>query len=409
MGRAGVPQGHHRMGARPLHGNHLMALVGNWNYPTSIRFGAGRIKELPEACNSVGLKRPLLVTDPGLARLPMIADAMTALRKAGLEVALFSEVKPNPVAANVEAGIRVLRAGKHDGVIAWGGGSGLDTAKAVAFMAGQTRPMWDFEDIGDWWTRANPAGILSTIAVPTTAGTGSETGRASVITDEATRTKKVIFHPKMMPAMVIADPELTVGLPAKLTAGTGLDAFIHCFEAYCAPGYHPYAEGIAVEGMRPVKENLARAVKNGHDLEARGHLLAASQMGSTAFQKGLGAIHSLSHPVGAVFDTHHGLTNAVAMPYVLKFNRAAIEDKIVRLARWLDLRNPTFDGFMQWTLDLRREIGIPHTLADLGVKIEHLDKFSEMAAVDPAAAGNPVKAGVPEMRKMYEAAVSGRL
>ena len=296
----------------------------------------------------------------------------------------------------------MLRAGKHDGVIAWGGGSGLDTAKAIAFMAGQTRPMWDFEDIGDWWTRANPAGILPTIAVPTTAGTGSETGRASVITDEATHTKKVIFHPKMMPAIVIADPELTVGLPPKLTAGTGMDAFIHCFEAYCAPGYHPYAEGIAVEGMRLVKENLARAVKDGRDLEARGHMLAASQMGSTAFQKGLGAIHSLSHPVGAVLDTHHGLTNAVAMPYVVKFNRAAIEDKIVRLARWLDLRTPTFDGFMQWTLDLRREIGIPHTLAELGVKIEHLDKFSEMAAVDPTAGGNPVKAGVPEMRKMYE-------
>jgi alcohol dehydrogenase class IV len=386
-----------------------MALVGNWNYPTSIRFGAGRIKELPDACKLVGLRRLLLVTDPGLAKLTMISDAMLGLRKAGLEVALFSEVKPNPIAANVEAGVRVLRAGKHDGVIAWGGGSGLDTAKAIAFMAGQTRPMWDFEDIGDWWTRANPAGILPSIAVPTTAGTGSETGRASVITDPQTLTKKVIFHPKMMPSIVIADPELTVGLPPKLTAGTGMDAFIHCFEAYCAPGYHPYAEGIAVEGMRLVKENLARAVKDGRDLDARGHMLAASQMGSTAFQKGLGAIHSLSHPVGAVLDTHHGLTNAVAMPYVVKFNRPAIEDKVVRLARWLNLRTPTFDGFMQWTLDFRREVGIPHTLAELGVKIEHLDKFAEMAAVDPTAGGNPVKAGVAEMRKMHEAAVSGRL
>ena len=235
-----------------------MSLVGNWNYPTSIRFGAGRIRELADACKAVGLRRPLLVTDPGLAKLSMIGDAMTGLRKAGLVVALFSDVKPNPVAANVEAGIRVLRAGKHDGVIAWGGGSGIDAAKAIAFMAGQTRPLWDFEDVGDWWTRANPAGIYPSIAVPTTAGTGSETGRASVITNEQTHTKKVIFHPKMMPQIVITDPELTVGLPAKLTAGTGMDAFIHCFEAYCAPGYHPYAEGIAVEGMRLVKENLAR-------------------------------------------------------------------------------------------------------------------------------------------------------
>jgi alcohol dehydrogenase class IV len=384
-------------------------LIGNWNFPTSIRFGAGRIRELPDACKAVGLKRPLLVTDPGLAKLPMISSATLSLRKAGIEVAVFSEVKPNPVLANVEAGVRVLRAGKHDGVIAWGGGSGIDAGKAIAFMAGQTRALWDFEDIGDWHTRANPAGILPSIAVPTTAGTGSETGRAAVITDAATKTKKIIFHPKMMPQLVIADTELTVGLPPKLTAGTGMDAFCHCFEAYCAPGYHPYAEGIAIEGMRLVKENLARAVRDGRDIEARGHMLAASQMGSTAFQKGLGAIHSLSHPVGAVLDTHHGLTNAVVMPYVMQFNRAAIENKIVRLARWLNLRTPTFEGFMQWVLDLRREIGIPHTLSELGVKAEHLDNFSEMAAVDPTAGSNPVKAGVPEMRKMYEAAVAGRL
>jgi len=322
---------------------------------------------------------------------------------------LFANVRPNPVAANVEAGLKVLKEGDHDGVIAMGGGSALDAGKVIAFMAGQTRPMWDFEDVGEAWRRAQLDGILPIIAVPTTAGTGSETGRASVITNQETHTKKVIFHPKMMPSIVIADPELTVGLPAKLTAGTGMDAFIHCLEAYCAPGYHPYAEGIAVEGMRLVKENLARVVKDGRDIEARGHMLAASQMGSTAFQKGLGAIHSLSHPVGAVLDTHHGLTNAVAMPYVLKFNRAAIDDKIQRLARWLGLRNPTFDGFMEWSLDLRRQIGIPHTLAELGVKESHLDRFAEMAAVDPTAGGNPVKAGVPEMRAMYEAAVVGRL
>jgi alcohol dehydrogenase class IV len=384
-------------------------LVGDWNYPTSIRFGAGRIRELPDVCKSAGLERPLLVTDPGVAKLPMVADALVALRKAGLEVALFSDVKPNPIASNVEAGVKVLREGGHDGVIAWGGGSGIDTAKAIAFMAGQTRPMWDFEDIGDWWRRADPAGILPSIAVPTTAGTGSETGRASVITNEETRTKKVIFHPRMMPATVIADPELTVGLPPGLTAGTGMDAFIHCLEAYCAPFYHPYAEGIAVEGMRLVKENLARAVADGGDIEARSHMLAASQMGSTAFQKGLGAIHSLSHPVGATLDTHHGLTNAVAMPYVLQFNRAAIDGKIGRLARWLGLGNATFDGFLEWSLDLRREIGIPHTLAELGVQESQLDRFAEMAAVDPTAGGNPVKAGVAEMRLMYDAALAGRL
>jgi len=389
--------------------NDATSLTGNWNYPTAIRFGAGRIKELPEACKAAGIAKPLLVTDPGLSKLPMIAAALELCRKAGLGIASFDGVKSNPVAKNVDDGLAVLRKGKHDGVIAFGGGSALDTGKVIAFMAGQTRPMWDFEDIGDWWTRADEKGIAPVVAVPTTAGTGSETGRAGVITDEASHTKKIIFHPKMMPRIVLADPELTVGLPPQLTAATGMDAFAHCLEAYCAPGYHPYAEGIAVEGIRLVKTFLPRAVVDGTDIEARSHMLAASQMGSTAFQKGLGAIHSLSHPVGAVLDTHHGLTNAVAMPYVLKFNRAAIDEKIQRLARWLGLRNPTFDGFMEWSLELRRQIGIPHTLAELGVKESHLDKFAEMAAVDPTAGGNPVKAGVPEMRKMYEAAVAGRL
>jgi alcohol dehydrogenase class IV len=386
-----------------------MSLVGNWNYPTAVKFGAGRIRELPDHCKALGFRRPLLVTDPGLARLPMIADAVAALRAAGIDAALFSDLRSNPVAKNVEDGVAVLRAGKHDGVIAWGGGSGLDTGKVIAFMAGQKRPMWDFEDIGDWWTRADPAGIQKVLAVPTTAGTGSETGRAGVITDEASHTKKVIFHPAMMPAIVLADPELTIGLPPHLTAATGMDAFAHCLEAYCAPGYHPYADGIAVEGMRLVKTWLPRAVADGKDIEARSHMLAASQMGSTAFQKGLGAIHSLSHPIGAVLDTHHGLTNAVAMPYVLQFNRAAIAERIERLSRYLGLANPGFDGFMAWVLALRTELSIPHTFAGLGVKAEHLDLFSEMAAVDPTAGGNPVKAGVPEMRAMYEAGLAGRL
>lgn len=384
-------------------------LKGNWNYPTAIRFGAGRIAELPQACAAAGLRRPLIVTDPGLARLEIVVRIRALLREAGLGDAVFSDVKPNPVARNVEDGLAMLRAGGHDGVVCVGGGSAIDCGKVIAFMARQTRPMWDFEDIGDWWTRADPAGIAPIVAVPTTAGTGSETGRAGVITNEATQTKKVIFHPKMMPAVVVADPELTVGLPAKLTAGTGMDAFIHLLEAYCAPFHHPYADGIAVEGMRLVRDSLARAVADGRDLEARAHMLAASQMGSTAFQKGLGAIHALSHPVGAVLDTHHGLTNAVAMPYVLLFNRPAIESKIIRLARFLDLPKPDFDGFMTWALALRREVGIPHTLAEIGVRPEHLDRFAAMAAEDPTAGGNPIPVGVPELRRLYEAALTGRL
>src|SRR5689334_13327279 len=341
--------------------NDAAALRGNWNYPTSMRFGVGRIAELPDACKQLGFKKPLLVTDPGLAKLPMIQEALASLKAAGLQAGLFSDIKGNPIAKNVEDGLKVFRTGGYDGIIAFGGGSALDAAKTIAFMAGQTRPMWDFEDIGDNWTRADPKGIVPTIAVPTTSGTGSEVGRASVITNESTHTKKIIFHPKMLPSIVISDPVLTVGLPPHVTAATGMDALAHCLEAYCAPGFHPMADGIAVEGMRLVKTSLPTAVKDGKNLVARADMMAAASMGATAFQKGLGAIHSLSHPVGAVYDTHHGLTNAVFMPYVLAFNRPAIEGKITRLAAWLGLPDPGFQIFTRRVLELRDQIGIPHT------------------------------------------------
>jgi alcohol dehydrogenase class IV len=384
-------------------------LRGNWSYPTSIRFGVGRIAELADACKAVGIKRPLLVTDPGLAGMAMIRDAVAANQKAGVPTSVFSELRGNPVAKNVEDGIAVLRAGKHDGVIAFGGGSALDTGKVIAFMAGQTRPMWDFEDIGDWWTRANPAGIAPIIAVPTTAGTGSEVGRAGVITDESTHTKKIIFHPKMMPAIVIMDPALMVGLPAHLTAATGMDALAHNLEAYCAPAYHPMADGIALEGMRLVKEWLPVAVADGKNLVARAQMAVAASMGATAFQKGLGAIHSLSHPVGSVYDAHHGLTNAVFMPYVLAFNRSAIAEKAERVGRYLDLAKPGLDGLIDWVLELRKTIGIPHTLAGLKVGPERFDELAAMAAVDPTAGSNPVKVGPAELKGLYENALAGRI
>jgi alcohol dehydrogenase len=385
-----------------------MKLVGNWNYPTSVRFGAGRIAELGDAVKVAGISRPLLVTDPRLAALPPVKRALEVLAGDNIPAAVFSDVKPNPVAANVEAGLKALQAGRHDGVIAMGGGSALDAGKVIAFMAGQTSPMWDFEDIGDWWTRADPKGILPIVAVPTTAGTGSEVGRAGVITDEATHTKKVIFHPKMMPAITICDPELTVGMPPAITAGTGMDALAHCLEAYCGPFYHPLADGIAVEGMRLVKENLARAYKQRGDLEARAHMMSAAAMGATAFQKALGAIHALSHPVGALYDTHHGLTNAVFMPYVLVFNRPAIEDRIARLAAYLGLE-PKFDAFLAWVLALRAEIGIPHTLAGLKVDDRQFDLMSRMAVKDPTAGGNPVPLDEAICRRLYENALAGKV
>ncbi len=380
--------------------------TANWSYPTAIRLGAGRIKELADACRAAGITRPLLVTDAGLAKLPITTRAMTLLKEAGLPVALFADVQSNPVESNVESGIAAYRAGKHDGIVAFGGGSGLDTGKVIAFMAGQTRPLWDFEDIGDWWTRADPDKIAPIIAVPTPAGTGSEVGRAGVITQESTHTKKVIFHPKMMPRVVICDPEVTAGMPPSITAGTGMDALAHCLEAYCAPSYHPMAEGIAVEGMRLIFTNLPKAVANGNDLEARAHMMSAAAMGATAFQKGLGAIHALSHPVGALYNTHHGTTNGVFMPYVLVFNRKAIEAKINRLAGFLGIAGG-FDGFLNAVLDLRKTTGIPHDLGDLGVDGSRVETIVEMSLEDPTAGGNPFPLTKEGSRKLFEAALKG--
>jgi alcohol dehydrogenase len=371
-----------------------MTLFSKWNFPTTILFGPGRISELPAVLKSAGIARPLFVTDPGLAKLPVVADTLAILDAAGVDYAVFSDVRPNPVESNLAAGIRAFKSGSHDGVIAFGGGSALDLGKLVAFQAGQSRPIWDFEDVGDWWTRADSAAIAPVIAVPTTAGTGSEVGRAGVLTNEATHTKKVIFHPKMLPVTVIADPELTVGMPKAITAGTGMDALAHCIEAYCAPGYHPMADGIALEGVRLVLENLPRAYADGTDIEARAHMMSAAAMGATAFQKGLGAIHSLSHPIGALYDTHHGMTNALFMPHVLDFNRPAIEERIDRLAAYCGISGG-FDGFRQKIMDLRTELSVPSTLRDLipGLDMDDArrDLIAEMAIVDPTAGGNPVE------------------
>lgn len=381
----------------------------NWNYPTLIRFGAGRIAELPDACRTLGMSKPLLVTDPGLAALPMIGAAAVSCRAAGLHCAVFSDVQANPVEANVNAGVALYKQGGHDGVIAFGGGSALDTGKAIALMVGQSRPIWDFEDREDWYTRVNVAGIAPTVAVPTTSGTGSEVGRASVITDVRDHTKKIIFHPKMQPAIVIADPELTIGLPAHVTAAVGMDALSHNLEAYCSPFYHPMAEGIALEGMRLVRDWLPTAVRDGSNLEARSHMMVASSMGATAFQKGLGAMHSLSHPCSANLNTHHGLTNAVVMPYVLAWNRSMLEEKMQRLGAFLGLREHSFDGVLAWVLELREAIGIPETLSDLGVGEHHARPFSTQAFEDPSTGGNPLPMDAQGFERLYLNCIRGTL
>ena len=379
-----------------------MALTGNWSYPTSIRFGAGRISEVADACKAAGLARPLLVTDRGLANMEITQATLGLLEEAGLGTAMFSEVDPNPTEVNVEAGLKVYRDGKHDGVVAFGGGSGLDLGKTLAFMAGQTRPLWDFEDIGDWWTRADPDDIDPIVAVPTTAGTGSEVGRAGVITNSQSQEKKIIFHPKMLPAIVICDPELTVGMPGFITAGTGMDAFAHCLEAYCSPHYHPMSQGIALEGLRLVKENLPRAFEDGGDIEARAHMMSAAAMGATAFQKGLGAIHALSHPIGAMHHTHHGTTNAVVMEEVLKFNRAAIEAVIGHAANYLGI-DGGFDGFLAFVGELNRSLGIPKNLTELGVKDPDMDRLVSSALADPSTGGNPIEMTEANTRALFEA------
>ena len=384
-----------------------MNLKGNWNYPTKILFGAGNLRKLPQACETLQIHRPLLVTDPGLAALPMIATAVEVCGQAGLHCAVFSDVRSNPIEQNVIDGVRAYRDGGHDGVIAFGGGSALDAGKAIALMIGQSRPIWDFEDREDWWTRVNVAGMAPVVAVPTTAGTGSEVGRASVITDLRDHTKKIIFHPKMMPGIVIADPELTLGLPPKVTAATGMDALSHCLEAYCAPFFHPMADGIAVEGMRLIHDFLPRAVADGKDLEARSHMLVASSMGATVFQKGLGAMHSLSHPCSANLDTHHGLTNAVVMPFVLAWNRRAIEPKVGRLAAWLGLRQHSYAAFFDWVLELRATIGIPPTLAGLGVREEHAAVFAPQALADPSTGGNPLPMTAGDFEQLYLNCIRG--
>ena len=366
-----------------------MSPSANWSYPTAIRFGAGRVAEIGEACAAAGITRPLLVTDRGLATLPIAASMLDRMEAAGLGRALFADVDPNPDEDNLTAGIEAFKSGGHDGVIAFGGGSGLDLAKMIAFMADQTRPVWDFEDIGDWWTRADADAIYPSVAVPTTAGTGSEVGRASVLTNNETKEKKIIFHPKVLPSVVIADPELTVGMPKAITAGTGMDAFAHCLEAYCSPFYHPMSQGIALEGMRLVKQNLPHAYETPDDMEARAHMMSAAMMGATAFQKGLGAIHALSHPISVYHHTHHGTTNAVVMQAVLAFNRPAIEEKLARAAAYMGI-DGGFDGFYDFVGDLNVRVGIPPTLAALGVADPDRAVILRDALNDPSCGGNPV-------------------
>ena len=381
-----------------------MSLRGDWSYPTTIRFGAGRIQELGDACTSAGISNPLLVTDRILAELSITERLLGLLAKAGFGKSLFAAVDPNPSDINLEAGIFTFKEGDHDGIVALGGGSAIDLGKLIAFMSNQTSPVWDFEDLGDNWRRADPTVIAPIVAVPTTAGTGSEVGRAGVIFNSKDRVKKIIFHPKVLPSIAICDPELTVGMPPSITVGTGMDAFAHCLEAFSSPLYHPMSHGIALEGMRLVSEHLPRVVQDANNIDSRAHMMSAAAMGAVAFQKGLGAIHAVSHPVGVIYNTQHGMTNAVVMPPVLAFNRRIIESRILRASRYLGIEGG-FDGFYDFVVEFRRSLGVPNRLREMGVKRDEGERMTKMALIDPSGLGNPVPLNYNNVMDLNEACI----
>ena len=376
----------------------------NWNYPTTVWFGVDRSKEIQEACDTLGIKNPLIVTDPGLLQTSIIDEINSGLSS---NTQIYSDVQGNPTGSNVTNGVKVFLEGNHDGVIAIGGGSGMDAGKGIAFLAHQSRPLWDFEDIGDWWTRADSSVIKPIIAIPTTAGTGSEVGRAAVFLNEENHKKKIIFHPKMLPQIAILDPSLTLNLPKSITAGTGMDALAHCIEAYSSPFYHPMAEGTALEGLRLVKENIQEVYHNGNNVEARSHMLVASMMGAAAFQKGLGAIHSVTHPVNSLYKTHHGTTNGTVMPFVLNYNRSTIEEKFTRLANFLDIKNG-FEGSVDWIIELKKEMEIPETLKDMGVNEGDEIKLAPLAQEDPSTGANPLEMTVERFQELILNCISGK-
>ena len=376
----------------------------SWNYPTNVWFGVDRSKEIQKACDTLGIKNPLIVTDPGLLQTSIIDEINSGLSS---NTQIYSDVQGNPTGSNVTNGVKVFLEGSHDGVIAIGGGSGMDAGKGIAFLAHQSRPLWDFEDIGDWWTRADSSVIKPIIAIPTTAGTGSEVGRAAVFLNEENHKKKIIFHPKMLPQIAILDPSLTLNLPKSITAGTGMDALAHCIEAYSSPFYHPMAEGTALEGLRLVKENIQEVYHNGNDVEARSHMLVASMMGAAAFQKGLGAIHSVTHPVNSLYKTHHGTTNGTVMPFVLNYNRSTIEEKFTRLANFLDIKNG-FEGIVDWIIELKKEMEIPETLKDMGVNEGDEIKLAPLAQEDPSTGANPLEMTVERFQELILNCISGK-
>ncbi len=381
----------------------------NWNYPTAVWFGHGRVADIVAACEQMGMQHPLIVTDEALVQLPIMQDLLMPLKERGISYSLYSDVQPNPTGENVKAGVMVYREHGCDGVVAFGGGSALDAGKTIAFMSGQSLSLWEFEDVGDNWSRANPAGIAQTIAIPTTSGTGSEVGRATVITHSQSHAKKIIFHPEMMPGLVILDPNLTYNLPKHITAWTGIDALVHAIEAYLAPGFHPMADGIAMECIRMIKENLSTAYHAPHDAHARAQMIVAAMMGATAFQKGLGSVHSLAHTLGGLYNMPHGLANSIILPYALRQNSPAIGERMETLCKFLDIPNPSTGSFINYVLNLRKELDIPSTLVEAKISEERVVEIAEIAYADPSTGSNAMPVTVKDFEVLFVMCCRGEL
>ena len=381
----------------------------DWSFPVPIAYGPGRLKEIAGFCRDAGMSRPLVVTDRGSAALPFLADLMRLLSEGGLHAALYSEISPNPRDDEIAGGRAMFRDGGHDGIIAIGGGSGMDGGKAIALTATNDIDLWAFEFEQTPPDMSAHAPFPPLITIPTTAGTGAETESTAMITDTAKGMKWCIWHAELKPALALLDPEITLGLPPHLTAWTGADALVHAIEAYCVPGFHPLCDGVALEGLRLVARWLPVAVAEPGNLQARGAMLAGSCLAGVAFLKGLGMVHAVSHMVGAEYDTQHGLTNAVLLPSVLRFNAGHIEDKVTPMAQAMGLTETGFDAVHAHICALLDDIGIPKTLADIGVSEDCAARIAAKALQDSAAGTNPRPASAAEVEALVlEAIRTGR-
>ena len=382
-----------------------MNSILQYNFPTTIRFGAEASNELPDYLQKNNLLKPLIVTDPVVVQLDFFKKIIASLQKKNISAEIFHDIHKNPVKSDVYKGTDVYDATDRDSIVGIGGGVALDVARAICLRINHREDLFKYDDLigGDVFVTND---VPHFVTIPTTAGTGSEVGRSAIIADDITHQKKILFSPKLLAKIVFADPLLTMDLPPFVTAATGMDALTHNMEAYLAKMHHPMCEGIALEGIYLISQSLERAV-NKPDLESRSNMLIASLMGAVAFQKGLGVVHSLAHPLSALLDTHHGLANAVNIPYGMEFNIAGCEEKFKRIALTLGLKKQTGEAVVDYLFDLNSKINIPHKLSEIGVKPEHIETLADLAIADFAYPNNPKPVSREDFRELYLKALRG--